>query len=48
MFNRKPKSLSLTQSDNYSFVVSFDKISSNSKKIIKIFKLLGGLKTFVW
>ena len=33
MFTRKPKFLPLTQSKNYSFVVSSDKISKNNKKI---------------
>ena len=47
MFTKKPKPLPLTQSKNYFFLVSSDKISSNIKKNlpIKIFKLLGALKT---
>ena len=32
-FTTKPKPLSLTQSENYTFVASFDKISSNNNKI---------------
>ena len=47
MFTKKPKPLPSTQCENYFFVVSFDKISSNILKNlpIKIFKLLRGLKT---
>ena len=33
MFTIKPNPLSLTQSENYSFGASFDKILSNNKKI---------------
>ena len=33
MFTKKPKPLSLTQSENHSFVASFDKISSNGNEI---------------
>ena len=43
MFTKKPKPLSLTKSENYSFVASFDKISSNNKKIylLKFSNFLG-------
>ena len=43
MFTRKPKPLSLTQSENYSFGTSFDTISSNNKKIylLKFSNFLG-------
>ena len=46
MFSTKPKSLSLTQSAKYSFVASFDKISSNNIKIslLKFFNFLGVAK----
>ena len=38
MFTTKPKPLSLTQFENYSFGASFDKISSNNDKIFKSFR----------
>ena len=43
MFTTKPNSLSLTQSENYFFGVSFDKILSNNDKIyqIKFLNILG-------
>ena len=43
MCSRKPHPLSLTQSENYSFVASIDKILSNYKKIylLKILNYLG-------
>ena len=43
MFFRKPNPLLLTQYENYSFVATFDKISSNNK--VYLLKLLRGLKT---
>ena len=47
MLSKKANPLTSTQSENYSFVASFDKISSNDKKNlpIKIFKSFSGLKT---
>ena len=54
MFSRKANSLSLTQTENYSFGASFDKISSNDKENlpITIFKFIRGLNTspkkFIW
>ena len=45
-FTTKPNPLSLTQSENYFFGASFDKISSNDKNLpIQIFKFFRGLKT---
>ena len=42
---QEPNPLSLTQSENYSFVASFDKISSNNKNLpIKFLKFFRGLK----
>ena len=46
MFSRKATSLSLTQSQNYSFAASFENILSNNKKIylLKFSNIGGGSK----
>ena len=41
MFTKKPKSLSLTQCDDYFFVISFDIISCNNKNLLKFSNYLG-------